>query len=87
MLLKVKIVQSIITKPEANTEVKKNEVFQFSAYLDLQSMFINVDNIFLQNNVFLTSIIQEGIFFLQALSFIRKAGNFKEFPKLLSVLN
>lgn len=30
--------------------------------------------IFLKINIFLTSIIQEGIFFLQALSFIRKAG-------------
>lgn len=30
--------------------------------------------IFLQTNIFLTSVIQEGIFFLQVLSFIRKAG-------------
>jgi hypothetical protein len=40
MLLKVKIVPSIITKPEANTDVKKNEVFKFFADLDLQSKSI-----------------------------------------------
>jgi hypothetical protein len=37
-------------------------------------MFVNLESTFLQNNVFLNSIILEGIFFLQALSFIQKAG-------------
>lgn len=37
-------------------------------------MFVNLESTFPQNNVFLTSIFLEGIFFLQALSSIRKAG-------------
>jgi hypothetical protein len=53
MLLKVRIVPSIITKPKENLDVKKNEVFQFSADLDLQSMLINLHNIFQQNKFLL----------------------------------
>jgi hypothetical protein len=43
-------------------------------------MLVNIDSIFLQINISLTSIILEGIFFLQALTFIRKAGKVAFLP-------